>query len=69
MVKENKINDEKYERIKSNINRFSYIDLVIWRNEMITSGAINNRLFKLLNDELLKRANELGLYKEKKSRK
>ena len=69
MVNEDKINDEKYERIKDNINRFSYIDLIIWRNEMIASSSVNNRLFHLLNNEILRRANELGLYKEKRNNK
>ena len=56
MVNEVKINDEKYVRIKDHISDFSYIDLVIWRNEMLTGGSVNNRLFYLLNDELRKRA-------------
>ena len=61
------ISDEKLESIKNNIHRFSYIDLVIWRNEMITSGEINNSLFYLLNRELLDRANEnkLNTHKSK----
>lgn len=69
MVREDKISDEKYEKIKDNIDRFSYIDLVIWRNEMLTSGAVNNRLFKLLNDEIKERAQANGLYEEKKNTK
>ena len=69
MTNEDKINDEKYERIKKYIDRFSYIDLVIWRNEMQTSGNVNNRLFDLLNNEIKKRATEYALYEPKKSSK
>ena len=59
------ISDEKLERIKNNIHRFSYIDLVIWRNEMITSGEVSNRLFDLLNREILNRAKEANIYSQK----
>ena len=69
LVNEDKISDEKYERIKKHIHDYSYIDLVIWRNEMVVSGIVNNRLFKLLNDEIERRAKELGLYEPKKSNK
>ena len=50
--------------MEENIGRFSYIDLVIWRNEMITSGAVNNRVFHLLNNEIERRAKELHLYEQ-----
>ena len=46
------INDEKYERIKKYIDRYSYVDLVIWRNELISSGKINNRLYALIDKEI-----------------
>ena len=68
MVKEDNISDEKYEYIKNNIYRFSYVDLVVWRNEMIVSGAVNNRLFNLLNDEIKNRANEAYSNEEQKSK-
>ena len=65
MEKNNEISNEKYEEIKKYLSKFSYIDLVIWRNEMITSGNINNRLFNLLNTEVLNRAYNEDLHNHK----
>ena len=66
MTKEDKISDEEYERIKGHIYDYSYVDLVIWRNEMIIGGIVNNRLFKLLDGEIERRAKELHLYEKPK---
>ena len=60
-MEKNKISDEELERIKNNLDKFSYIDLVAWRNQMIASREINNRLFNLLNDEILRRVYEYDL--------
>lgn len=68
MVYEDKLNDERYERVKKNIGRFSYVDLVLWVNEMIACGAVNNRVFELLNEEIRRRADELKNYKGNKSK-
>lgn len=65
MGKRNNITDSELERIKEYIGRFSYIDLIVWRNEMIDSGEINNRLFDLLNTEILNRAYEMDLRNRK----
>lgn len=65
MIYEDKINDEKYERVKENIRRFSYVDLVLWVNEMIAAGAVNNRVFELLNEEIKRRADELKYFADK----
>ncbi len=60
MRNKNDIMDKEYERIKSFIDKFSYVDLIIWRNEMIENGEIYNRVFELFNQEILKRAAENG---------
>ena len=65
MEKNKEISNEKYGEIKKYLGKFSYIDLVVWRNEMITSGNINSRLFNLLNTEILNRACEVDLHKKK----
>ena len=65
MNNRNKISDEEFERIKKFVNRFSYLDLIAWRNQMIASGEINNRVFDLLNDEILRRAYEIDMNKSK----
>ena len=69
MENNNEISNEKYEEIKKYLKKFSYIDLMIWRNEMITSGNINNRLFNLLNTEVLNRACEINLHHKKSKSK
>lgn len=65
MNNRNKVSDEEFERIKKFVNRFSYLDLIAWRNQMIASGEINNRVFDLLNDEILRRAYEIDMNKSK----
>ena len=65
MEKKNEISEEEYERIKKFIHRYSYIDLIIWRNEMITGGNVNSRLFNLINKEILDRAYEKDVHKSK----
>ena len=69
MVNKSEITKEKLERIRRFIDRFSYIDLVIWRNEMIACGEVNNRVFDLLNKEVLRRADEMDFYKRREDNK
>ena len=60
-MEKSEISDEELERIKNNLDKFSYIDLVAWRNQMIASREVNNRLFNLLNNEILRRVFEYDL--------
>ena len=62
------ISKEEYERIKKYIKDFSYIDLIIWRNEMLNGGNINNSVYSLLNKEIYERAS-IGLINEKRKSK
>lgn len=49
---EKDISNEELERIKKHISDYSFIDLVLWRNEMINSGRVNNRLYHLIDNEI-----------------
>ena len=46
------VTDEEYERVKKHIHDYDYIDILMWRNEMIMGGNINNRLYYLIDSEL-----------------
>ena len=59
MNNKNEISDEKYEKIKSHIKDFSYVDLIMWRNDMINGGSINNRLYQLIDYEIKGRRIEI----------
>ena len=52
---EKDITNEEYERIKAHIKDYSFIDLVIWRNQMIDKSRVNNRLYYLIDGEIRKR--------------
>ena len=56
---EKDVTDQEYERVKSHIEDYSFIDLVIWRNELITARLVNNRIFHLIDNEILKRNSKL----------
>ena len=58
-TEKNKISDEEYERIKKHIDKYLYVDLVMWRNELVESGNIYNRLFDLIDYELMRRNVEI----------
>ncbi len=52
---EKDISDEEFERVKRNLHRFSYLDLVLWQNELLNSGTVNNRLYNLIDNEVKRR--------------
>ena len=52
---EKDITNEEFERIKKHIDDYSYLDLIIWRNQMIEIGKVNNRLFNLIDMEIKQR--------------
>ena len=56
---EKDISDEEYERIKKHIDELLFVDLILWRNQMINRGKVNNRLFYLLDDAVKKREKEI----------
>ncbi len=56
---EKDISNEELERIRKHIDDFSIVDLVIWRNQMIDRGRVNNRLYYLIDNELKKRDKEI----------
>lgn len=52
---EKDISNEEYERVRNNLGKFSYLDLTMWRNQLINSGTVNNRLYNLIDTEIKRR--------------
>lgn len=67
-MSKNEISDEKYERIRSHIEEFSYVDLVMWRNDLINSGSINNRLYQLIDFEIKRRRIDINKNESERSK-
>ena len=61
MSEETKLTDELYESIKEHIKSFTTEEILKWRNNMLDSGKIDNRLLEIFNAELLGRAFEEGV--------
>ena len=64
----NIISDEQYEKVKKYIDNYTYLDLVTWRNKLVKSGNVDNKLFDLIDYELMKRNVEIHNSESKKIR-
>ena len=64
----NIISDEQYEKVKKYIDNYTYLDLFKWRNKLIKSGNVDNKLFDLIDYELMKRNVEIHNSESKKIR-
>ncbi len=61
--------EEDIEEVKNYFARYSYLDLIMWRNDMIDGGNINNHLFVLIDHEIMRRnAERYSSMKEGKSK-
>ena len=53
------MSEEEYEKAKERIKNYSYLDLVLCRNEMLRASNINNPVYDLVEHELMKRNIEI----------
>ena len=64
-MKENELSIEDNEEIEKYFSRHSYLDLVMWRNDLLNNGKINNQLYVLIEHEINRR-NSISIKEERR---
>lgn len=52
------INEEDNLKIKDYFSSYTYIDLIIWHNDLMDSGQINNQVYRLIEKEISDRSKD-----------
>ena len=66
---EKDITNEELEKVSKNIDKLLFVDLLMWRNQMIERGKVNNRLYHLIDNEVNRRSAEIYQHEIQKSQK